>query len=200
MISSQGKRVNFYQPKSELENHRDTIEQYFPDNPVASIAEAVVKIEALTGIRRSKNQVREFLKKIGMRFRKVGAVPTPTRKPTLKKIPGSSDRASQRRKALSFLCGCRSFCLCTVFGILVVLCQAVCQNAVGQKTFQRSGRTQRHQPRDDYGHQYWFHQFVKRVSAVGKAVSTVCGSSDYRRSGQRQIPKVQVGSKHSTAI
>ena len=35
------KRVNFYQPKSELENHRDTIEQYFRDNPVASIAEAV---------------------------------------------------------------------------------------------------------------------------------------------------------------
>ena len=32
-------------------------------------------IEALTGIRRSKNQVREFLKKIGMRFRKVGAIP-----------------------------------------------------------------------------------------------------------------------------
>ncbi len=69
------KRVNFYQPKSELENHRDTIEQYFRDNPVASIAEAVTIIEALTGIRRSKNQVREFLKKIGMRFRKVGAIP-----------------------------------------------------------------------------------------------------------------------------
>ena len=76
MISSQGKRVNFYQPKSELENHRDTIEQYFRDNPVdTSIAEAVTIIEALTGIRRSKNQVREFLKKIGMRFRKVGAIP-----------------------------------------------------------------------------------------------------------------------------
>ena len=33
------------------------------------------KIEELTGIRRSENRVREFLKRIGMRRRKVGMIP-----------------------------------------------------------------------------------------------------------------------------
>jgi transposase len=69
------KKVNFYRPKSELENHSDSIEQYFRDNPVASLAEAAAKIEELTGIRRSRNQVSVFLRKLGMRYRKVGSVP-----------------------------------------------------------------------------------------------------------------------------
>jgi transposase len=48
------KKVNFYRPKSELEKHSDSIEKYFRENPVASIAETVAKIEVLTGVRRSK--------------------------------------------------------------------------------------------------------------------------------------------------
>jgi transposase len=70
------RKVNFYRPKSEMENHSDSIEQYFRENPVASLSEAVAKIEALTGIRRSKTQVRVFLRKLGMRHRKVGSVPS----------------------------------------------------------------------------------------------------------------------------
>lgn len=69
------RKVNFYRPKSELEKHSDSVEQYFRENPVASIAEAIAKIEELTGIRRSKTQVRMFLRKLGMRHRKVGSVP-----------------------------------------------------------------------------------------------------------------------------
>jgi len=69
------RKVNFYRPKSELEKYSDSIEQYFRENPVASIAEAIAKIEELTGIRRSKTQVRMFLRKLGMRHRKVGSVP-----------------------------------------------------------------------------------------------------------------------------
>ena len=69
------RKVNFYRPKSELENYSDSIEHYFRENPVASIAQAIAKIEALTGIRRSKTQVRLFLRKLGMRHRKVGSVP-----------------------------------------------------------------------------------------------------------------------------
>lgn len=69
------RKVNFYRPKSELEKHRDLIEQSLRDHPVASISEAAAKIEELTGIRRSKTQVRVFLRKLGMRHRKVGSVP-----------------------------------------------------------------------------------------------------------------------------
>ena len=70
------KKTNFYQPKSELAKHSESIEQYFRDHPVSSIAEAVAKIEELTGIRRSKTQVRIFLRNLGMRFRKTGSVPS----------------------------------------------------------------------------------------------------------------------------
>jgi transposase len=69
------RKVNFYPPKSELEKYSDSIEKYFRENPVASIAQAIAKIEALTGIRRSKTQVIMLLRKLGMWHRKVGSVP-----------------------------------------------------------------------------------------------------------------------------
>jgi hypothetical protein len=69
------RKVNFYRPKSELEKYSDSIEQYLRENPVASIAEASPRIEELTGIRRSKTQVRMFPRKLGMRHRNVISVP-----------------------------------------------------------------------------------------------------------------------------
>jgi len=69
------KEIRFYQPKSELENHQKTIQNYFEKNPPLSIKEAVAKIEELTGIKRSETQVRKFLKRIGMQCLKVGYVP-----------------------------------------------------------------------------------------------------------------------------
>jgi transposase len=69
------RNVNFYRPKSKLEQYSESIKHHFRENPVSSIAEAVAKIEELTGIRRSKTQVRVFLRNLGMRHRKVGSVP-----------------------------------------------------------------------------------------------------------------------------
>jgi len=57
------KEVNFYRPESELQAHTTTLEAYFQAHPPASIKEAQSEIEALTGIKRSETQVREFLKK-----------------------------------------------------------------------------------------------------------------------------------------
>ncbi len=57
------KEVNFYRPESELQAHTTTLEDYFRANPPATIKEAQSEIEALTGIKRSETQVREFLKK-----------------------------------------------------------------------------------------------------------------------------------------
>ncbi|PXF60747.1 MAG: IS630 family transposase, partial [Candidatus Methanogaster sp.] len=56
------KEVNFYQPQSELRQYTTTIEAYFREHPPASVKEAMAKIEELTGIKRSENRVREFLK------------------------------------------------------------------------------------------------------------------------------------------
>ncbi len=69
------KEVKFYQPKSELEEYKDTIENYFRKNPPTTIKEAQAKIEELTGIKRSEPQVRKFLKNLGLKLLKVGCVP-----------------------------------------------------------------------------------------------------------------------------
>ena len=69
------KVLNFYQPQSELNQHKQTIESYFREHPPASVEEAMAMIEELTGIKRSENRIREFLKSIGMAPRKVGMIP-----------------------------------------------------------------------------------------------------------------------------
>jgi len=69
------KEIHFYSPKSELAQYTQTIEDYFLKNPPATINEAVAKIEELTGIRRSREQVRVFLKGLGLSPRKVGMIP-----------------------------------------------------------------------------------------------------------------------------
>ena len=62
-------------PKSELEQHKLSIEEEFRLRPPTSIKEAAERIFQLTGIRRSKTRVEVFLKKIGMKFLKTGGIP-----------------------------------------------------------------------------------------------------------------------------
>jgi transposase len=69
------KEINFNRPKSELESHKTTIRQYLELNPPANVNQAAQQIENLTGIKRSPSQIRIFLKSIGMRCLKVGAIP-----------------------------------------------------------------------------------------------------------------------------
>jgi transposase len=70
------KEINFYRPTTKLVEYKDSIENYFRENPPATINEAIAKIEELTGIRRSPTQVRKFLKSLGMKPRKVGMIPS----------------------------------------------------------------------------------------------------------------------------
>ncbi len=69
------KELKFYQPQSILIDHKETIEEYFMEHPPSTVNEAVEKIAELTGIVRKPTQVRNFLKKIGMKVRKVGMIP-----------------------------------------------------------------------------------------------------------------------------
>ena len=57
------KELNYYHPESAMNEHITSLEAYFRENPPASIKEAQSEIEAITGIKRSETQVREFLKK-----------------------------------------------------------------------------------------------------------------------------------------
>lgn len=62
-------------PRSALHHHRPTIEAEFRQRPPTTVAEAAARIEALTGIARKPTQVRQFLKTLGMKPRKVGMIP-----------------------------------------------------------------------------------------------------------------------------
>jgi transposase len=62
-------------PTSELEKHKTSIIDDFTLRPPASAKEAAARIEKLTGVKRSVGRVREFMKSIGMKFRKTAAIP-----------------------------------------------------------------------------------------------------------------------------
>ena len=69
------KEIRFRHPRSDLDEHRESLEAYFEEHPPATVNEAAAKIEELTGIRRGPTQVRRFLGSLGLRPRKVGMIP-----------------------------------------------------------------------------------------------------------------------------
>ena len=69
------KQLNFKGQSSQLNAHKTSLEEHFKEHPPQTIAEAQATIEKLTGIKRSPTQIRAFLKRIGMKVRKVGFVP-----------------------------------------------------------------------------------------------------------------------------
>jgi len=69
------KELNFYRPKSALEDYETLLADHFENHPPATLAEAQHEIEKLTGIHRSTSQIGKFLKRLGMKRRKIGAIP-----------------------------------------------------------------------------------------------------------------------------
>ena len=69
------KAISFRRPRSDLEAHRNTLEAYFREHPPASAKHAMSSIETLTGVKRSPERVRVFLKRMGMKCRKTGMIP-----------------------------------------------------------------------------------------------------------------------------
>jgi transposase len=88
------KRLQFYRPTSELEEHHETLEAYFKEHPPTTIAQAIERIKQLTGLRRSPTQVRIFLNKLGLKRLKTYAVPAKydaEQQATFKKTNSSPD-------------------------------------------------------------------------------------------------------------
>jgi transposase len=69
------KELRYKGQTSVLLEHKTTLEAHFKEHLPRTIAEAQAVIEELTGIKRSPTQVRIFLKRIGMKWRKIGAIP-----------------------------------------------------------------------------------------------------------------------------
>ena len=73
-------RIREVAPKeshSDLDDHRVSLEEYFTKHPPRFVKEAQDIIEKLTGIRRGETQVRHFLHRLGLKPRKVAAIPIP---------------------------------------------------------------------------------------------------------------------------
>src|SRR5512147_927782 len=69
------KRTDWEGTESELDEHRETLEDYFRRNPPRSTAQAAAAIERIAGVRRGLTQVRKFLKDLGPSYRKPGMIP-----------------------------------------------------------------------------------------------------------------------------
>lgn len=66
---------------NELAPHLASLETEFRERPPKVVAEACDRIARLTGVRRGPTQVRHFLREtLGLRWRKVAAVPVPPKK------------------------------------------------------------------------------------------------------------------------
>ena len=64
-------------PTSELAAHADAIRRSLTARPVRTTAEAIERIESLTGLRRGLTQTRTFLAGLGFRWQRTRAVPVP---------------------------------------------------------------------------------------------------------------------------
>lgn len=69
------KRFDCEGTTSQLDCHADEIIESFVQRPVRTLAEAQQRIIELTGIERSREQVRQFLRRHGFKPLKVGSMP-----------------------------------------------------------------------------------------------------------------------------
>jgi transposase len=69
------REIRFYRPASDMKRYERTLEAHFREHLPVSAKAAMATIERLTGLKRSENRVREFLKTMGLKLRKVGMVP-----------------------------------------------------------------------------------------------------------------------------
>jgi transposase len=60
---------------SDLNEHADSLQEYFEKHPPHTVKEAQAVIEERTGVRREETAVRKFLLRIGMKCRRLGVVP-----------------------------------------------------------------------------------------------------------------------------
>jgi transposase len=66
---------NYGTNKSRLEEHRESILCSFSRRPPINAAQAAQRISEMTGINRSQQQVRAFMKRHGLKFIKCGHLP-----------------------------------------------------------------------------------------------------------------------------
>lgn len=69
------KKLNWKPRRAILDDHSELLKQHFLEHPPESVKAAGEEIKKLTNIKRGKTQIRRFLHKLGMKPRKVSAIP-----------------------------------------------------------------------------------------------------------------------------
>jgi transposase len=67
--------LNFRKPESALYAFQDKIKEYFEKTPPASLKQACTEIAQLTGVTLRETQMGVYVKKLGVKFRKVAGIP-----------------------------------------------------------------------------------------------------------------------------
>jgi len=94
------KEIKFNRPQSAMSEHITTLEAHFREHPPATVKEAMAEIERLTGLKRNPERIRVFLKKMGLKCRKVGVIPAkadPVKQEEFKKNSWSLGLKKQKR-------------------------------------------------------------------------------------------------------
>jgi transposase len=74
------KQERTYVPVSELAQFESVIRTSFEEQPARSIVEACARIQELTGLQCAPTQVRVFLKRLGLKWQRIRAIPVPPKK------------------------------------------------------------------------------------------------------------------------
>jgi transposase len=133
------------QLRSDLDDHRVSLEEIFTLHPPRGVKQARQLIEGHTGIRRGLTQVRHFLHSLGLKPRKVAAVPIPP-KSTLedhvktqaefleKKLEPRLEEARQGSRTVYFV-DAAHFVHSSFLGVLWCVARMCVRAASGRKRF-----------------------------------------------------------------
>jgi transposase len=139
------RQVAVRQSHSELDDHRASLEEIFTKHPPRGVKQTRQVIEEHTGIRRGLTQVRRFLHRLGLKPRKVAAVPIPP-KSTLeehvksqaefleKKLEPRLEQARQGGRAVFFV-DAAHFVHASFLGVLWCVARLCVRAASGRKRF-----------------------------------------------------------------
>jgi transposase len=132
-------------PRSDLDHHRVSLEEIFSSHPPRSVKQAQHVIEEHTGIRRGLTQVRHFLHRLGLKPRKVAAIPIPP-KSTLedhvktqaeflvKKLEPRLEQARQGSRSVFFV-DAAHFVHASFLGVLWCVARLCVRAASGRKRY-----------------------------------------------------------------
>ena len=130
---------------SDLDDHRVSLEEYFTIHPPHSVKEAQDVIEKLTGIRRGETQVRHFLHRLGLKPRKVAALPIPPKSTLEEHVKNQAEfrtnelepRLEEARQGLRlvFFVDAAHFVFAPFLGIIWSVARMCIRAASGRKRF-----------------------------------------------------------------